>query len=104
MNNYSTAEFTATCNELIQNGYNVPDRDGFKSTIERDEALLNSTFSVSDLKNTLVEINDNTSSKLQKVNKDTVNFFKWRGKINELERFDNEDLCEFRIPLSKFVD
>ena len=104
MNNYSTAEFTATCNELIQNGYNVPDRDGFKSTIERDEALLNSTFSASDLKNTLVEINDNTSSKLQKVNKDTVNFFKWRGKINELERFDNEDLCEFRIPLSKFVD
>ena len=102
-NNFSSADFINKTNELILSGFNFPDKDGFKNTVERNEAILNNTFSKSSLVKTLTEISDNNTSKLKTSNSDTVNFFKWSSSFNNLYKVPNKDYCEFSIPISQFI-
>lgn len=102
-NNFSTADLVNKTNDLILSGFNFPDKDGFRNTIDRNEAVLNNSFSKQDLVKTLTEISDNSATNLKKVNSDTVNFFKWKGKINDLDKVSMQKFCEFRLPWEQII-
>ena len=54
---FSTATLVDNINLLIENGFNFPDKDGFKNILDRNEAILNNSFSKDDLIKTILEIN-----------------------------------------------
>lgn len=101
---FSTATLVDNTNLLIENGFNFPDKDGFKNILDRNEAILNNSFSKEDLIKTITEVNDNTSHKLRKSNSETVNFFKWSSPINSLTKIENTKEFEFRFPLNQIIE
>lgn len=103
-NEFSSGELLNNINSLIESGFRYPDKDGFKTTLERDKALTNNSFSEDDLRRTLIDINDHNTDQLKLANKDTVNFFKWSAPINDLDKYENEKYCEFRIPINQMID
>ena len=102
-NNFNSGELLDRINDLIRSGFNYPDKDGFRNVKDKYNILTNNSYSHKDLVNTLVDINDHNSNNLKSSNSDTVNFFKWSGKINDLEKFPNEHICEFRFPLNQII-
>ena len=101
---FSTAALTNNTNLLIENGFNFPDKDGFKNILDRNDAILNNSFSKADLIKTITEINDNTTHKHRKLNQDTVDFFKWSVPIKDLSHSENFKEFEFRFPSSQFIE
>ena len=103
-NEFSSGELLNNINSLIESGFRYPDQDGFKNTLERNKALSNNSFSESDLRNTLIDINDHNTNQLKLANTDTINFFRWSAYINELDKSENEKYCEFRVPIKQMID
>lgn len=90
-------------NSMINEGYILPDKDGARSSIIRNNAILNNTFNENDLRESLKDIYLNTSHKLVASNHDNTHFFKWNGYMSDMTMIPNTNLCEFKIPCDTFV-
>ncbi|MCM1234021.1 MAG: hypothetical protein NC489_28285, partial [Ruminococcus flavefaciens] len=100
----STAEQLFNQDEIIRQGYHIPDVDGSRSSVFRNEAVLNNSFSEKDLRETLKDIYLNTSHKLIASNHDNTHFYQWHGKMSDMKLIPNTNLCEFKIPVDQFID
>ena len=99
----STGDFINRQNQLILDGYQIPDSDGSRSSIFRNDAILNNSFSELDVRESLRDIYNNTTHKLIASNHDDVNFFQWNGYMNDLKYSQNTNICEYRIPWNRFI-
>lgn len=84
-------------NEIIKEGYRVPDVDGSKSSVFRNDAVLNNTFSEDVLKETLFDIYNNSSHKLIASNHDNVHFFQYHCNYEDLNHETNSDFVTLRL-------
>ena len=100
----STAEQLFNQDEIIKQGYHIPDADGSRSSVFRNEAVLNNSFSEKDLRETLKDIYLNTSHRLVTSNHDNTHFYQWHGKMSDMKLVPNTNLCEFTIPVDQFID
>jgi len=100
----STAEQLFNQNEIIKQGYHIPDADGSRSSVFRNEAVLNNSFSEKDLRETLKDIYLNSSHRLVASNHDNTHFYQWHGRMSDMKLVPNTNLCEFRIPVDQFID
>ena len=94
----SAADQLDAQNAIIDQGYHIPDADGSKSSVFRNNAVLNNSFNEEILKESLRDIYDNSSHRIIASNHDNVGFFKWTGHMSDMEYLANTDLCEIRIP------
>lgn len=99
----STADQLFNQDLIIKQGFNIPDKDGSKSSIFRNEAVLNNSFNEIDLRETLKDIYLNSSHKLIASNNDNVHFYQWYGSMSDMTLIPNTDICEFSIPTSTFI-
>ncbi|MCM1215433.1 MAG: hypothetical protein NC548_13050 [Lachnospiraceae bacterium] len=100
----STADQLFNQNEIISQGYHIPDADGSRSSVFRNEAVLNNSFSEKDLRETLKDIYLNTSHRLVASNHDNTHFYQWHGRMSDMKLIPNTNLCEFKIPVDQFID
>ena len=100
----STAEMLFNQNNIINQGYHIPDADGSRSSVFRNEAILNNSFNEDVLRETLREIHSNTTHKLVASNHDNVNFFKWEGHMSDMRYEDTSNICQFSIPWNMWVN
>lgn len=91
-------------NQLIKDGYVIPDLDGSKSSIIRKEAVLNNSFNEDDIRETLKDIYLNNSHRLIASNTANTHFFQWTGSMKDMTIIPNTNLCEFRIPTEGFIN
>lgn len=102
-------QFVSTADELfnkdliIQQGFNLPDTDGSKSSVFRNEAVLNNSFNEQALRETLKDIYLNSSHKLIASNHDNVHFYQWHGYMSDMELIPNTNKCQFKIPTNTFI-
>lgn len=99
----SVADQLSDQNMILDQGYHIPDADGSRSSIVRNNAVLNNSFSERVLKETLDDIYFNSSHKLIASNHDEVNFFQWNGFMSDMVYIPSTNLCEFRIPWNRFI-
>ena len=89
---------------IIQQGYNIPDADRSKSSVFRNDAILNNSFNEQDLRKTLNDIYSNSSLKLIASNHDNTHFYQWAGKMSDVEYIPNTNQCELVIPTDTFIN
>ena len=99
----STAEQLFYQNEIIAQGYVLPDSDGAKSSVFRRNAVLNNSFNEGLLRETLKDIYLNSSYKLTASNHDNVHFFQWAGYMHDMNLVSNTKYCEINIPTENFI-
>ena len=99
----STATQLFNINDIIEQGYHIPDKDGSRSSIFRNEAVLNNSFNEEALRNTLKDIYLNNSHKLKASNHDSCNFYQWNGRMKDLNLSENVNICDFVIPIDQFI-
>lgn len=99
----STAEQLFYQDEIISQGYVLPDSDGSRSSVFRQHAVLNNSFNESLLRETLKDIYLNSSHKLTASNHDNVHFFQWVGCMHDVTPIANSNYCEIRIPTENFI-
>ena len=99
----STAEELFNQNDIIEQGYVVPDADGSKSSIFRRDAILNNSFNESLLRETLKDIYLNSSHKLVASNHDNVHFFHWDGTMDDVTCIPNTSYAELQIPTEQLI-
>ena len=99
----STATQLFNTNDIIEQGYHIPDKDGSRSSIFRNEAVLNNSFNEEALRNTLKDIYLNNSHKLKASNHDSCNFYQWNGRMKDLNLSENVNICDFVIPIDQFI-
>ena len=100
----STADELFNTNEIIKQGYVLPDSDGSESSVFRREAVLNNSFNESALRETLKDIYLNNSHRLIASNHDNVHFYKWIGSMADVNVIPNTNQCEITIPVDSFLD
>lgn len=100
----STADQLFNQDLIAQQGYCIPDSDGSKSSVFRNEAVLNNSFDEKGLRETLKDLYFNSSHKLVASNHDNVNFFQWAGNIADMKFIPNTSLCEFTMPWNSFIN
>ena len=89
--------------EIIRAGYVVPDSDGSKSSVFRQEASMNNSFNEEALRETLKQIYLNNTHRLAASNHDNVHFFKWNGTFDDVTFTHNTELCEIVLPTDSFL-
>lgn len=99
----STADQLSLHNDILDDGYCIPDSDGSRSSVIRNEAVLNNSFNEKDLRESLKDIYLNSSHKLVASNHDEVNFFKWNGFMSDMIYIPSTNFCELRIPWNRFI-
>lgn len=99
----STADQLFNQNQIIEQGYHIPDADGSKSSVFRNDAVLNNSFSEKILKETLKDIYLNSSHKLVASNHDNTHFFQWQGYMSNMTLISNTNLCQISIPTDTFI-
>ena len=99
----STADRHAKSDDVIADGFSLPDADGSRSSLATREAELNNTFDYDILVESLEEIYANSSNHLIAANNDNVGFYQWHGKLSDMRFTPATDYCEFRIPHSGFI-
>lgn len=88
---------------ILKQGYYLPDKDGSKSSVFRNESKLNNSFNEKLLRETLKDIYLNSSYKLTASNHDNVHFFQWNGYMRDLNISENINKAEFVIPTETFI-
>ena len=99
----STADRQTKTDEVIAEGFKIPDTDGSRNSLITKEAILNNTFDYDILIESLNEIYHNSSNRLKAANNDNVNFFQWHGKLSDMDFIPGTDICEFKIPHNAFI-
>ena len=99
----STADQLFNTDLIIEQGFNLPDTDGSKSSVFRNEAVLNNSFNENKLRETLKDIYLNSSHKLIASNHDNVHFYQWHGYMSNMKLIHNTNMCEFSIPTETFI-
>ena len=99
----STADQLFNQEDILAQGYVLPDADGSKSSVFRRNAVLNNSFNEQALRETLKDIYLNSSHKLIASNHDNAHFFKWNGHMSDVKVIPNTDLCEIVLPTEPFV-
>ena len=82
----SNEEILDKINSIIEQEYCIPDSDGSKSSILRNEAIINNSFNENILRETLKDIYLNNSHRLVASNHDNTHFFQWNGHMSEIGR------------------
>lgn len=100
----SNADMLFNQETIIEQGYHIPDSDGSKSSVFRNEAVLNNSFNEKDLREALKDIYLNNSNKLIASNHDNVHFFQWAGNISDMEILENTNECQFKVPTETFIN
>lgn len=98
-----TADQLFNTDLILQQGFCVPDVDGSRSSVFRNEAVLNNSFNEKQLRETLKDIYLNSSYKLTANNHDNTHFFQWVGHISDLNIIANTNTAEFVIPTDSFI-
>lgn len=99
----STADQLFNTDLIIQQGFEIPDVDRSKSSIFRNEAVLNNSFDEKDLRETLKDIYLNSTHKLIASNHDNTRFFQWAGHMSDMNCEANTYICTFSIPTENFI-
>ncbi len=99
----STADQLFNQELIIKQGYYIPDTDGSRSSVFRNNAVLNNSFNEKDLRDTLRDIYLNSSKKLIASNHDNTHFFQWAGYMSDMTLIPNTNICEFTIPTDTFI-
>lgn len=99
----STADQLFNKDLIIQQGFHLPDADGSKSSVFRNEAVLNNSFNEEKLRETLKDIYLNSTHRLIASNHDNVHFYQWHGYMSDMELIPNTDMCQFSIPTTTFI-
>lgn len=100
----STADNLFNQQDIIDAGYVLPDADRSKSSVFRNEAVLNNSFNEEKLRETLTDIYLNSSHKLIASNNDNVHFFQWNGTMNDVTFIANTKQCEIILPTETFIN
>lgn len=100
----STADRLFNQELIIEQGYNIPDADGSKSTVFRNDAVLNNSFNENDLRSTLTDIYNNSTLKMISSNHDNTGFYQWTGTMENVEYIANTNQCELTIPTDTFIN
>lgn len=88
---------------ILKQGFYLPDKDGSKSSVFRNNSVLNNSFNEKLLRETLKDIYLNSSYKLTASNHDNTHFFQWHGYIRDLKVIENTNKVEFVIPTETFI-
>lgn len=99
----STADELFYQDEIIKDGFVLPDGDGSRSSVFHRDAILNNSFNEGVLRETLKDIYLNSSHRLTASNHDNVHFFQWHGTMSDMKKIANTDTCEFVIPTETFI-
>lgn len=99
----STADQLFNQDLILQEGYHLPDHDGSKSSVFRNNAVLNNSFNETLLRETLKDIYLNSTHKLIASNHDNTHFFQWNGHMKDMELIPNTQYCQFTIPTETFI-
>lgn len=100
----STADRLFNQQDIIDEGYDLPDADGSKSSVFRNELKLNNSFNEDALRKTLEDIYLNSSHKLIASNNDNVHFYQWHGTMNDVTYESNSDMCNVVLPTDAFLN
>lgn len=100
----STADNLFNQQDIIDAGYVLPDADGSKSSVFRNEAVLNNSFNEEKLRETLTDIYLNSSHKLIASNNDNVHFFQWNGTMSDVTLLSDKKICEVKLPAETFIN
>jgi len=99
----STADMISNHNDVIEQGYHIPDSDGSRSSVFRNNAVLNNSFDEQVLRESLTDIYLNSSHKLVASNHDNTNFFKHECSMSDMTYIPSTNLCEYRIPWNTWI-
>ena len=101
----STSEQLLKKSEILEMGFSIPDPDGSRSSVFRDEAVLNNSFNEMALRDTLKDIYLSTSHKMMASNHDNVHFFKYCTSMVSDEVSINlaKNMAELSIPSESFI-
>ena len=99
----STADQLFNTDDIIQQGYEIPDADGSRSSIFRNTSVLNNSFNEKLLRETLKDIYLNSTHKLKASNHDNVHFFQWSGYISDMSMVPSTSTCQISIPTETFI-
>lgn len=99
----STADMLFNQEDIINAGYMIPDADGSRSSVFRNQAVLNNSFDEKILRESLKDIYLNSSHRLVASNHDNVHFLKWEGHLSDMTLNASTNECEFRIPWNMFI-
>ena len=98
----STADMLFNQNDIINQGYVIPDADGSKSSVFRNNAVLNNSFNEQALRETLKDIYLNSTNTLTANNHDTVQFYQYQTSMRKINCTPNTMMCQFTIPSDRF--
>ena len=99
----STADELFNQQDIVSQGYDLPDADGSKSSIFHKDAVLNNSFNETKLRETLNEIYANSSNRLMASNHDNCHFYKWNGTMKDVTIIPNTKYCEIELPTDSFI-
>ena len=99
----STADRLFNTQDIIDQGYVIPDGDGSRSSVFRSDAVLNNSFDESKLREVLRDIYINSSHHLIAANHDAVGFYQWNGTMEDVTQIKNTKTCELVLPTETFV-
>ncbi len=99
----NTSDMLSNEESIINSGFILPDSDGSRSSIFRNEAVLNNSFSEELLRESLKDIYNNNSHKLIASNHDNTHFYQWIGKMSDMDIISNTNYCQFVIPIDSFI-
>ena len=99
----SNEEILDKINSIIEQEYCIPDSDGSKSSILRNEAIINNSFNENILRETLKDIYLNNSHRLVASNHDNTHFFQWNGHMSDMDLVRNTNYSQFSIPTESFI-
>jgi len=100
----NTAEINEYKDNLVKEGYVLPDSDGSKSSIIRNSAVLNNSFNEKLLNESLKELYFNNSNKLKASNSANVNFYSWFGTMEDVTIIPNTLTCQIRIATENIIN
>lgn len=99
----STADQLFNTNDIIAQGYDIPDADKSKSIMFRNEAILTNSFDEHQLRESLKDIYLNNSHRLKASNHDNTHFFQWFGKISDMIIDYGSKMAQIKIPTENLM-
>lgn len=98
----STADELFRRDEIIGQGFTIPDVDGSKSSVFRRSAVLNNTFDEEVLRETLRDIYIG-QNRLAAMNHDNTGFYQWHGTMSDVKPVPNTKYADIVIPAENFI-
>ena len=99
----STSDQLFNTDEIIKQGYHIPDTDQSKSSVFKQDAILNNSFNEPLLRETLKDIYMNNYHRLTASNHDGVKTFMWSGTFEDVKLIENTSYCEISLPTDTFI-